>query len=165
MELIRNWITSVTAASILISAALAVTPKGSAKKVVRLVGGLILFIVLTAPLKEIDYTDFAYFNMQYRAEYENYEEKLITENSTMIKSIIEDKTRTYILQKADELGIECDAEVFAASRDDGYPYPDKVVIKPEGTPDPALREKLSYVIESELGVTADRQEWRQTEDE
>jgi len=165
MEIIRNWITGVTAASILISAALAVTPKGAVKKVLKFVGGLILFIVLTAPLKEIDISDIAYYNMQYRADYEKYEEKLIFENSSMIKTIIEDKTRTYILQKADELGIACDVQVYAKKRGDGYPYPDKIVITTGSDTDPALRERLSYILESELGVTDENQEWRLTEDE
>lgn len=165
MEMIKDWISSVTAASILVSAALALTPNGSVKKVVRLVGGLILLIVLSAPLKELDFKDIAFYNMQYRADYEKYEEKLIKENSVMIKSIIEDKTETYILQKAGELGLDCEAKVFAESRDEGYPFPGKVVITASGKIDPSTQKKLSYIIESELGVTIEKQEWRLTEDE
>lgn len=165
MEVLKNWITGVTAASILVAAAVAVTPKGSMQKMVRLVGGLVLFLVLIAPLKEMDSSDMAYFNMQYRAEYENYEEKLIQENSTMIKTIIEDKTRSYILQKADELGIACDAEVNAKKREDGYPYPDTVTITVKTGTDLDLQKELTRIIESELGVPYENQKWRQTEDE
>lgn len=124
-----------------------------------------MFIVLTSPLREIDISDIAYYNMQYRADYEKYEEKLIYKNSSMIKTIIEDKIRSYILQKAEEMGLQCDAQVHAKKRVDGYPYPERVVIITESDPDPALKKKLSYILESELGITDENQEWRQTEDE
>lgn len=164
MEILRSWITTVTAASILVSAAVAVTPKGSMQKMVRFVGGLVLLLALTAPLKDFNSEDLAFYSMQYRADYEQYEEKLIDENTAMIKTIIEDKTRTYILQKADELGIECNAAVTAVSREDGYPYPEEIVIETDAGVDPTLKAKLSRVLESELGVPKEKQKWRATED-
>ena len=165
IELLKNWIISVTAASIIAAAAVAVTPKGSVRKMVRFAGGLVLFIAMAAPLKEIDSRDIAFFSMQYRADYEGYEEKLIRANDTMIKSIIEDKTRTYILQKANELGIDCDAEIRTTKRDDGYPYPDSVTVSVNGNASPALQKELSRAIAAELGIPYDKQKWRQTEDE
>ncbi|MGI6578363.1 MAG: stage III sporulation protein AF [Eubacteriales bacterium] len=165
MKMIGEWIISLTAASILISATIAITPKGAVKRSVRLVGGLILLLILIKPLKELDVGDIAYYNMQYRAEYEKYEEKLITQNSSMIKTIIEDKTRTYILQKAEELGIECDAEVKTRTREDGYPYPDRIIFHISHSQDPAMRERLSYIVASELGVAEENQEWRLEEHE
>jgi hypothetical protein len=165
METIRNWISAVTAVSILVSAALAVTPEGAVKKILRFVGGLILFIVLIAPLKEISISDIAYFSMQYRADFENYRDKLLFENSSMIKTIIEDRTRTYILQKAEELGIQCDVRVYAKTPDDGYPYPHKAVIMTGAETGREQRQMLSRLLESELGISAENQEWRQVEDE
>jgi len=165
MNVIREWIIGLTAVSIVVSAALAITPSGSVKKTVRLIGGLILFIILIRPLKELDAGDIAFYNMQYRADYEKYEEKLITRNSSMIKTIIEDKLRTYILQKAADLGVECDAEVITRTREDGYPYPVRIIFYIPAEPDPALRERLSYIVASELGVDEENQEWRLVEDE
>lgn len=165
MDAMKEWIISLTAVSILVSAILAITPEGAAKRTVRLAGGLILFLVLIKPLKELDAGDIAFYNMQYRTEYEKYEEKLIEKNSSMVKTIIEDKVRTYILQKAEALGLECDAEVIARTGKDGYPYPDRIIFHVAAGQDDAMIEKLSYIAASELGVTEENQEWRLVEDE
>jgi|LSQX01.2.fsa_nt_gb hypothetical protein len=163
--MIKDWIIGITAASILVSAVIAITPKGAPKRSVRLVGGLILFIVIIDPLKKMDLSDLAFYSMQYRADYEKYEEKLIFQNSSMIETIIEDKTRTYILQKAELLGVKCDVEVSAKKREDGYPYPDKIVFYVMEECDSELIEQLSYVVSSELGVPEEKQEWRSAENE
>lgn len=163
--MIKEWIVGITAASILISAIIAITPDGAPKRSVKLVGGLILFVVLIRPFMDMKMADLAFYNMQYRADYEKYEEKLIMKNSSMIKTIIEDRTRTYILQKADLLGIECDVEVSARRREDGYPYPERIVIYVSKDYDPVLKSQLSYIVASELGVPEENQEWRSTEDE
>ena len=163
--MIKEWIMGITAASILVSAVIAITPNGASKKSVRLVGGLILFIVIIRPLKEMNMSDLAFYNMQYRADYEKYEQKLIMQDSSMIKTIIEDKTRTYILQKADLLGIECDAEVSAQKREDGYPYPDEIIFYVSEDHDSESIKQLSYIVASELGVPVEKQEWRSAENE
>jgi len=150
MSVLRDWISGVTAAAIILSAVLALTPEGTVKKTVRLAGGLVMLIAVVSPFRSLNISDISFFTQQYRADYENYEEKLIFENSAMVKLIIEDKTRTYILQKAGEFGIDCDVEVMAKTAEAGYPYPVQVTII--GALSEAEKDKLGRFIKAELGV-------------
>lgn len=157
MEILKDWIIGLCAASIIVSAAVTLTPDGNMKKTVRFIGGLILFIVIIQPVISFDMDAMAFNTMQYRADYEGYEDKLIFVNSAHTKLIIEDRTRTYILQKAELLGLDCEVEVRARTEGDGYPYPYSLTGSYLGG-EKELGELKRY-IESELAIPAERQEW------
>ena len=155
MEKLSQWIISVTAVSIILSVAVSLTPDGNMKKIVRFVGGLILFIVALEPVAGFNPEDIAFYTTQYRADYEKYEEKLIFENSAYVKLIIEDRTRTYIIQQAEYYLIDCDASVTARSVDSGYPFPYSAVITCRAGEENI--EKLTRWIEAELAIPRERQ--------
>ncbi|MDR1116806.1 MAG: stage III sporulation protein AF [Oscillospiraceae bacterium] len=159
MEVLKTWILGITAASIIVSAAAAIAPQGHMRSIVRFIGGLVLFISVISPLKDFNLEDMAFYQAQYRAEYEDYEEKLIFNSSAQIKLIIEDRTRTYILQKADSLQLDCDVTVITKAAKDAYPYPAEITGTYSGAESAA--EELKRFIESELGVPKEKQKWNE----
>ncbi len=159
MDILREWIVGVTAASILVAAVVALAPGGTAKKTVRFAGGLVIFIALVGPLGKINFEDISYFNMQARADYKKYEEKYIFENSSMVGVIVSDKLATYVMEKASEYGIECEVSVRVKQHDEGHPFPVEVSIDVISEGEPQARKRLSTLIEAELGVPEERQKW------
>lgn len=159
MNILKEWILNLTAVSILVSAALAVCPKGNVKNIVRFTGGLLLLFTLIRPVTELDFETLSFHSMQLRADFEHYEGALIEENSAMVGTIVEEKLRLYIIERAQEYGIVCDASVQTKQRDEGYPYPVSVEIKIRGEPNRAGEKKLASGIEADLGVPAECQTW------
>ncbi|NLG52532.1 MAG: hypothetical protein GX541_00940, partial [Clostridiales bacterium] len=54
MEILRSWITGITAATLISAVADLITPKSPAGKVVRLAGALILLTAVIAPVNRFD---------------------------------------------------------------------------------------------------------------
>lgn len=161
MGLLSSWIIGIVAASLLLAIAAAASPEGPVKRAVRFAGGLVLFVAILAPLKSADSLELAFYTQQYRADYEEYEQALIYENSVMVKEIIQDRTRTYILQKADSLGLTCEVEVeMETPEGNGYPYPVGVTITASGATAEQKSELMRF-LSAELGIASDRRIWRE----
>ena len=74
------------------------------------------------------------------------------------RTLIEQELCAYILDKAESVGVHTvSAEVEVAWDDAGYWYPVGASICCDATNE--QREKLGALIEAELGIPADRQEW------
>jgi hypothetical protein len=159
MEAFSGWITRITAAAIILSAASAMAPSGSGKRIVRFVGGLILFIVMVKPIAVLSADDLSFFNTQYALDYEGLTGKLENESGALKRMIIEDKAESYILKKAEALGLNCEAEVTTAVRDEKIPYPVKVEIKYVKGSDTDSLGRLSDIIASDLAVDGENQIW------
>jgi len=159
MDAFSGWITRITAAAILLSAASAIAPSGSGRRMVRFTGGLILFVVMIKPLAELSADDLSFFTAQYTYEFEGLSQELESEGDTLRRLIIEDKAASYILKKADELGLDCEAEVTASARDEGTPYPVKVAVTYAAGSDPEAIGELSRIIAADLAVDGKNQSW------
>jgi len=158
IEAIGDWITSLSAGAMIVSCICALA-KGPLKRTVRFAGGMLLVILLISPLKDLDIEDVSFFTQQYRAEYEDFAEKNIYSAAPQIKLIIEGRTETYILQRAESLGIDCEVVVRAKTAEDGYPYPVALEgVYKAGTDNDALAE-LQRIIESELAIERKDQIW------
>ncbi|MDL2273615.1 stage III sporulation protein AF [Oscillospiraceae bacterium OttesenSCG-928-G22] len=156
---LTGWIVGVTAATLLVAVVLALTPDGQVRKVVRFVGGFVILIALLRPITSIDFSSFSYHNIQSLAEFQNYEETMLSAQTNGVKLIIEDKTGTYILQKAEEIGLDVRVQVQSHTPDEGYPYPVGVTITLDAPPDPEKREELTRLIERDIAVPAENQTW------
>ena len=71
------------------------------------------------------------------------------------QTIIENTAAAYIVDKAEELGIPCQAEVTFAYDEDGVPCLWEVTAR--GTWTEGRREVLSRLLEDDLGVPVQRQ--------
>ena len=148
-ELIRNWLVGITGASMLLAIAESMVPEGNGRKIVNLAGSLVLVLVAIGPIANFDVGLLTEEMKMFESEVQNRSEELTVKEDFLYENIIEEKTVTYILDKASELGIYCEASVSVAWDEDG-PAPHSVVIK--GSCDHDQYLALSELIEMELGI-------------
>ena len=159
MDLIRSWLIGITCAAMLVALAESLSPNGAVRKIGRLTGGLVLLIAILQPVMKLDMRDLSGLLAQYRMEAGGYSQDLEKENKKLMKSIIEEQTGAYILDKAEALGIEgCEVSVEAVVSGEGeYPVPEAVTVI--GALTESQRSALSRQIEAELAIPAERQIW------
>lgn len=159
MGLVRQWLLGVTCTAMVLALAQALAPEGSVKKVCRLAGGLALLLAAVSPLLSLEDGAVSRILEDYRAAVGQCEDGLAEQTDLFYRSIIEEETAAYIVDKAEEMGIICQAEVTFAYDEDGTPYPWEIAAW--GTWTQEGRDRLSAVLEQELGVPASRQYYRE----
>ncbi len=90
---------------------------------------------------------------------QEYVQALERQNGELWKEVIEQDTAGSILDKAKRQGIDCWVQVACAAGGDGALYPERVRIV--GTLTAQQREQISRLLQDELGVPPDRQEFTQ----
>lgn len=153
--LVRQWLLGVTCTALVLAIADSLAPEGNVKKVCRLAGGLALLIAAVSPVLRVDGESLSWAVSEYQSSVQVYEQKLEEKNVLLYQSIIEETAAAYIVDKAEELGISCQAEVTFAYDEDGVPYPWEVTARGVWTED--QRSRLSGLIESDLGIPGQRQ--------
>lgn len=148
---LKNWLTAVLAASMLISAAEKLIPAGAVRRVASLTGGLLLLVVLIQPLTHLRGRALSLDFQARRDEVEARREELRAQSQTELAELIAEKTEAYILDKAGTLGVSCRAEVTTAEGEGGLPVPYRVEL------DCAPSEALLAYLEDELGIPKERQ--------
>ena len=143
MELLRQWLTGVTCAAIIVALADSLMAGGTVRKIGRLAGGLLLLAAVVKPV--------------YRAQSTARPVPAAEEAGLdLMKSIIGEETGAYILDKAAELGISCrEVRVTCAVEENGVPYPASVVVLGDMTQEE--QALLSRRIEADLAIPAEQQ--------
>ena len=154
-ELIRQWIISVTCAAMITAVIQPLLPKGGTGAAGRLAGGLLLLIATVQPLVGLDYDSLAQSMTQLRLEQSTSSQELAEINSGLLEELIEEQTQSYILDKAQELGVTCQVTVTCERRDEGIPFPRSVIVSGSFTQEQA--DRLSQIIEADLAIPADAQ--------
>lgn len=147
----------VFAASFLTALATALTPKGSARRAAAFAGGLVMILTALSPLVRVSTQDIASAISKYRFKAEAIRTGIDIGSTDIMEAIIQEETEAYILDKAEAMGLELTVTVRTARADDGWPYPCSVELS--GSADQDQRQKLSRIIESELALGPDSQEW------
>lgn len=161
MEFLQNWIIGVCAASIIFAAVHALAPDGPAKRSVRLAGGACVLIAVCAPISEVDFSALTFEAFAVSDEYAEAAEEVERENYELVKVVIEGRLRAYILDKADALGVTCEAEVSTVNTD-GVPLPASV--KGSWSGDAEAFERLCELIALDLGIPRTAQSWTEREE-
>lgn len=153
MELLRQWLTGVTCAAIIVALADSLMAGGTVRKIGRLAGGLLLLAAVVKPVLEVDLAVLSSSSIRLEAEAVPAAEEA---GLDMMKSIIGEETGAYILDKAEELGISCrEVRVTCAVEENGVPYPASVVVLGDMTQEE--QALLSRRIEADLAIPAERQ--------
>lgn len=156
MSMLRSWILSIVACSLLLGMANSLLPEGSGKKMARFTGGLLLMIELLKPVKDIYLTIPSLDLDAYQQTISAIEVELKENWDEELADSIARKTSAYIESKASELGLSVRAEVETKTVD-GVPMPECVTIYGE------KNDVLARCIEQELGITGEKQTWIETE--
>ena len=155
MELLRQWLTGVTCAAIIVALADSLMAGGTVRKIGRLAGGLLLLAAVVKPVLEVDLTVLSAASLRLEAEAVPAAEEA---GLDLMKSIIGEETGAYILDKAAELGISCqEVRVTCAVEENGEPYQASVVLVGDLTEEEQAR--LSRRIAADLAIPAERQSY------
>ena len=157
--LVRQWLLGVACTALVMAVADSLAPDGSVKKICRLAGGLALLLAAVSPLIRLDSGMLSNALEGHQALLQSYEETLKEQNNLFYQTIIEESTAAYIVDKAEEMGIFCQAEVTFSYDEDGVPCPWEVTARGDWTDE--AREALERLLEDDLGVPPQRQHYEE----
>lgn len=155
--MISDVIRSLCALSILCGAALSITPEGTVKRLMEIVCSVVLITAVVKPLSGFDFAAYALELARFDQRKEEFLEENYDIHERLNRLVIEERYETYIMDKAMELNAALErAEVTAEWSMEGYWLPYSAELTCAGE---ECREKLSGLIEAELGIPAGRQRW------
>ena len=147
---------SITTAAIICGVVIGLLSKSKSLPVIKVLCGLFLTLTALQPITDIDLdlviSEFDLHHLTSGKSVVSQGEKIADESLTQI---ITAETEAYILDKAEELGAALQVKVFL--REETPPVPDSAIIK--GTVSPFVKENLMDMMESDLGITKEKQRW------
>lgn len=155
MDSLRQWLLGIVLTSLAAGLARSLAPSGRQQAAARLAGGLLLTLSILRPVLALSggWQDLPVEIPQTAAQSEAYRKN----QREAFSELIEEKTEAYILDKAEQLGLACGAEVAVELSQSGIPLPDRVTVTGPFSPE------LSACIEEEVGIPAEKQSWVEEE--
>lgn len=150
MSFLRQWLLGVTAAALAVALAQALTPEGTVKKLLRLMGGLVLLLAVVRPLKSL-----APAALPDPGALTPSVETAETAGEEVMKTLIAQKVGAYIVDKGSALGCPCTAQVTVAEDGSGWTVPWSVQVRGQWTAEG--KKELSRLIARELNIPVERQ--------
>ena len=155
MDMGKYLLSIITAALLCGIATSLLGNQGALGTAVKLLAGIYMTLSIIAPWGQLRLGELSDLKDQLTSDAERVTlSGQNTAREAMAESII-NSTRTYILDKAESLGAELTVEVMLD--DSQIPIPNKVRIR--GNISPYNREKLSSIIERDLGIPTEAQIW------
>lgn len=154
MEAIRQYLISVTAAAIICGCAVSILgKKGTVGGITKFLCGLFMTVTVISPLVDFRLPDMNVFwnTLQEKAQQSVAEGEIMAEEMKSV--IITERVETYILDKADSMGLSITVDI---SLDDEL-LPDLVII--HGKAAPYAKTKLYHYITENLGIPEEKLSW------
>ncbi|MBQ3503321.1 MAG: stage III sporulation protein AF [Oscillospiraceae bacterium] len=156
MRNLAEYVVSIAAAALVCGIVGNLMPKGTAKEILKLVGGLFLMFTVIRPIANIQIPDLAMGEESYREE----AALAVSEGESMIYASIagsiKQELEAYILDKARSLGTELEVQVLLEDR--GY-IPISLYL--EGNASPHARNALIQFLTEELGIQEEKIQWNE----
>ena len=121
-----------------------------------------LLAAVLRPLVEVEALSPGDLLEDYQAQAAVQTQELEEGRNTALKSIIEQEFAAYIVDKAAQLGAECQVEVLCAPEGEGVFLPWQVTVT--GNLSPGQQEQLTAQIQEDLGVPPERQQYETKEE-
>lgn len=155
-QAVRSYLLGVVSAGMLCALVQTLTPKGAVRRVSTLACALVLILTVLSPLRALDVTALARAVSRFSIAEDAAQSGVEIHSRELIATLIKQKCEAYILDKAQRLGAAVTAEVTVDSAG-AYPYPSGVRLTGAATPD--ARRALGVLIEENLAIPSERQEW------
>lgn len=155
MEGLRQYVVSVTTAAIICGMLTATLNKGAVQSLVKLLCGFFLAFTFLSPIGRLNLKILPEdFGLDYEEASDAAQEgERFARNS--VAQIIKEQTEAYILDKAAELGLSLEAEVFVSG--DEIPIPESVRLA--GHASELERGRMEIILEKDLGIAKENQIW------
>lgn len=154
MELVRQWLLSVTCAALITALADGLMPKGAVKQVGKLVCALVLLCAVLRPVLSVQLPDTGQLLCGLQGEVERSKAELQQDSEQMLKTLIEQECGAYIVDKAAQLGAVCRAQVECQADEAGIWMPRRASVC--GQLNDAQRKELTAQVRSALGIDPER---------
>ena len=156
MEGIRQYLLTVTAAAIICGMAKTIADEKTVSgTVIRLIAGLIMTLSVLSPVVKLNLGELPDITSAFVAEGKvaaSRGEELAARQAMVI---IKDQLQAYILDKAASFGAELEVEVLMP--DDGSAQPEGVILW--GNVSPYAKARLQDMIEEDLNIAKEKQQW------
>lgn len=160
-DIFGQWLHAVIYTGVVCSIALMLSPDGRVKNALKILCAVAMCAAIVSPLSELEFDAYSKAMARCKLDAEQYAGQGEQYSKNLNRTIIEDECRAYILDKADETGIElAEVTVTAEWSTDGYWYPQSVRLVTSGPA--AENSRLAQIIEADLGIPRTRQEWSST---
>lgn len=154
MEGIKGYLVAIVAACMLTVVASVLVQKSPLRKIVRLIGGIMILLVAVTPLLRLDMSQIVDYLQG--SEY-SFDTSAVKQTwQSQLSEHIKQTTETYIENEAGRLGATVQATVTLTEEE--YPVPCHAVLI--GTVDADQMEALSEYMETSLGIPRTEQEWK-----
>lgn len=159
IDTFKSWVLQIAGIAMIAAAITTLTPESRTKKAVSLVCGIALIISMLSLKLDFDYDSYSKSMAQYKNEIELYASDVEKVNKNLTRTIIEENSAAYILDKGEEMGIgTLEASVTAKwDSESSVWYPVSVSIVSDANADQA--RSLTYYIETYLGIAKEKQIW------
>ena len=155
MEGLVQYLISIMAAAIICGIAKVVSDeKTAAGAMTRLVAGLIMAFTVIAPLVQMELGELPVLSSQILTDAENLSARGEEMAEVEANSIIMDELEAYILDKAASYGADVDVELRLLEY-----QPTEIIVR--GSVLPGTRQKLQQMLETDLGIPKENQQWIQ----
>lgn len=156
MESIREYLIGVTAAALICAVMTKLLGKGTLGAVVKLIAGIFMALAIISPMVDIRIEELTDFVSDIKLSADDAAVEGENSARAAVESIITERTREYILDKAEALGLEMTVEVELDTGE--IPVPRAVTLS--GDISPYAKAVLSEYIAANLGIEAEEQTWK-----
>ena len=154
-----HCIRELCALSVFCAVVLQLTPEGGVRRMLTLLCTAALLSAALSGIRQIDYDAYALELARFREREKTFAETSDETQERLNRLVIEQECRSYILDKARELGLEPESvEVELRWDMEGLWVPAAVSIRCRGTEEQIAA--LSAAIRTELGIAGEDQRWR-----
>ena len=152
----KAYLIRLTASAMLASMIRRIAPTDGAGKAARLAAGILILLTAFGPFAQIDTLSGAMHLARKGFGDVLSAEDFTVEKNAMLAEFISQEAESYILDKAGDAGTRLEVHVKTAVKD-GYPVPWSVTIRGRYTE--TLKNSLSRMMEEDLDIPEERQEW------
>lgn len=158
MEGVREYLLSVTAGAMVCGILNAlIGEKGSLSGLFKLISGLFLCFLIISPLAKVNITELPQLAGNLLADGQQAAQEGVQSSDSMLRQIITDETRAYIMDKARTYGAELQVEITLSDTDPPVP----VACTIAGALSPYVRQQLRKILITDLGIPEENHTWKQ----
>lgn len=148
----------LTALSLCCGAALTLCPAGQVKQILQILSSVLICLLLLSMLQDFDYSVHALEQAKLSQAAAELTDESREIGDRLNRRFVEQSYRNYVLDRAQAFGLDdISAEVRTQWSLDGLWVPNEVTIAGQWSEEEAIR--LQNVLEQELGIPPERQEW------
>lgn len=150
MEFIKLWLISITGTTLFLAMTDSIMPSGSVKQVGRLLSGLILLVMILKPFLQLSPESIASLSNHWQESILQEQEQQKNYYNNQLQSVIEENLEAYIMDKAMEIGVFCEASVQCNLGEDGIFIPTSIQLETDSA---ETWTQVETLVQEELGIT------------